>query len=341
MARHRRSTLFDRLFEGDDEKQELDELDAVLSLEPADDEEAEEVEALLGDLDVEFEIEAAEEEEVEVEDVEVGEEEIDLGGEEIAAEEEVDVEMEEMGMYGETDVVEIDEAMLRRELLRMRRIREQAEAADADPYLDHGGEDEGDLFVDVDEDSLLNALADELGDPGVPTPEVGGRPAGGDAMGEARLRRRIRARLAETRRKKRRSRRNAPRKVNESRNNRALKGKLNEYRKAVGSLRGQLTEMNLFNAKLLYANKLMQNRNVTPKQQRVIVEALDKAKTIREAQLLYQSLSASANKKGGNLSEGRARRQLGSASKSARSAQPVNRGCWKRGSLGSSCWYPR
>ena len=84
--------------------------------------------------------------------------------------------------------------------------------------------------------------------------------------------------------------------------------------------------MNLFNAKLLYVNKLMQNRNVTPKQQRVIVEALDNAKTIREAKLLYQSLSASVNKKGGNLSEGRVRRSLGSASKSARSAQPITEG---------------
>ena len=83
--------------------------------------------------------------------------------------------------------------------------------------------------------------------------------------------------------------------------------------------------MNLFNAKLLYVNKLMQNRNVTPKQQRVIVEALDNAKTLREAKLLYKSLTASLNKRG-NLSESRVRRTLGSASKSARSAQPITEG---------------
>ena len=38
-------------------------------------------------------------------------------------------------------------------------------------------------------------------------------------------------------------------------------------------LKQQLSEMNLFNAKLLYVNKLMQNRNVSSKQQRAIVEA--------------------------------------------------------------------
>ena len=49
--------------------------------------------------------------------------------------------------------------------------------------------------------------------------------------------------------------------------------------------------MNLFNAKLLYVNKLMQNRNVSSKQQRAIVEALDNAKTISEAKLVYESIT--------------------------------------------------
>ena len=304
MARRRNSALYE------DGSRQLAELDAVLSLAPADEEEAVEVEELLGDLEVEFELEPAEEG-----GEEVGEEEVELdlgGGEEVAEEE----------------VVEIDEAMLRRELRKMRRLREQEEgrAAEADPALAHGGDDEGDLFVDVDEDALLNALADELGDPDVPEPEAPAASIGSgdtDAMPEA-FRRKLRRRLAERRRTS--TRRRAPRgkTVNESRRNRALTSKLNEYRTAVGSLRGQLDEMNLFNAKLLYANKLMQNRNVTPKQQRVIVEALDNAKTIREAKLLYQSLTASLNKKGGRLTESRVRRTLGSASKSARSAQPTN-----------------
>ena len=307
MAKRRSSALFEN------KRQRLAELDAVLSLAPADEDEAVEVEELLGDLEVEFELEPAEE------GGDEGEEELDL---DLGGEEEVEVE----------EVVEIDEAMLRRELRRMRALREQEEgrAAEADPALAHGGEDEGDSFVDVDEDALLNALADELGDPGVPEPDAPPAAVGSgdtDAMPEA-FRRKLRRRLAERSRTQRRGRRSAPRgkaprgkRVNESRRNRALSGKLNEYRKAVGSLRGQLDEMNLFNAKLLYANKLMQNRNVTPKQQRVIVEALDNAKTIREAKLLYQSLTASLNKKGGTLTEGRVRR---SASKSARSAQSTN-----------------
>jgi len=319
MARRRNRGLFDRLFEGDDAgAEELEELDAVLNLVPEDEDEQEEVEDLLGDLSLEFEIE----------------EPVDV---DVDVEEEIDFEVPE-----EEEVIDIDEGMLRRELHRMKRLREQEEgrAAAADPALAHGGEVVFDDVLEVNEDDLINALADELGDPGVPTPKVGG-----GAFVESRRRRRAPSRRRARRSRpvnERRTRRPASRgrrinesrtrrrpsrgrRVNESRSNRALNGKLHDYRKAVGSLRGQLDEMNLFNAKLLYVNKLMQNRNVTPKQQRVIVEALDNAKTLREAKLLYKSLTASLNKRG-NLSESRVRRTLGSASKSARSAQPITEG---------------
>ena len=77
--------------------------------------------------------------------------------------------------------------------------------------------------------------------------------------------------------------------------------------------------MNLFNAKLLYVNKLMQNRNISSKQQRAIVEALDNAKTIREAKLVYESLVRSLKKR--SLSEGSsARKVLGSSSMPTRRA---------------------
>jgi hypothetical protein len=292
------------------QKEELDELDAVLTLEPADDEEADEVDALLGDLDLELSIEEPGDGEEEAGD------EMDAGAEE-GGEDEFALESDgiaiDVAVSDDDEMVEIDESMLRRELRRMRRIREDGGVDSA--VLDNfgGGDEEGDSFVDVSEDDLLNALADELGD-AEGSPEAGPRPAGGDAMPES-FRRRLAA--------KRRSRsKNKNSRVNESRKNRALSRQLVEYKKAVGSLRGQLTEMNLFNAKLLYANKLMQNRNVTPKQQRAIVEALDKAKTLREAKLLYQSLTASLKKsstKGRSLTESRALRG-GSSSKSTRSA---------------------
>jgi hypothetical protein len=244
--------------------------------------------AALG-LDVEVEAEG-EEEEVEVEE-----------------EEGVELELEEGDME---EMYEISETAIRRELRRMRRLREQEEgrAAEADPALAHGGEDEGDVFIDVDEETLLNALADELGDPAVPEPTV-----------ESRRRR--------VRRSARRSRRfNEARSSRRKSTRRASRASVSPALKENVRLKKQLQEMNLFNAKLLFANKLMQNRGLSTKQQRAIVEALDKASTIKEAKLLYQTLSKSLQRRSGRtLSEGSSR-LLSSSSRSTRSAAPAKSG---------------
>jgi len=342
MSRRRAETLFDRLFET---KRSLAELDVVLSdedLETLGVEDVEDVDVTTLDVGVEYaggeeeEVEVGEEEEVEVEegdyldelDLVLDDEDFEtLGVEDV---EDVDVttldvgveyaggeeEEVEVGEEEEEEVLEISEAMLRRELRRMRRLREQEEAADADPYLDHGGEDLGDVIVDVDEEDLINALADELGDAGVPTPTV-----------ESRRRRRARRPSARRQRQPRISEsRTRKSLIKESRKNRALTQKLGGAKKVMSAMKNQLNEMNLFNAKLLYVNKLMQNRNLSTKQQKAIVEALDSAKTLREAKLLYKSLTASLKKRGGTLSEGKIARTLGSSSRSIRSASPSKSG---------------
>ena len=50
-------------------------------------------------------------------------------------------------------------------------------------------------------------------------------------------------------------------------------------------------------AKLLYVTKLMQQHDLNNKQQRAIIEAMDNAKTQREAKLLFTSLNESLNKR--------------------------------------------
>ena len=109
------------------------------------------------------------------------------------------------------------------------------------------------------------------------------------------------------------------------RKNRMLESKLSQYKKALQGMKDQLSEMNLFNAKLLYANKLMQNRELSMKQQRHIVESLDDAKTIREAKILFESLSksfvSSRTTSNRNLTESAIRRPTGSSSTPVRSGQ--------------------
>lgn len=105
--------------------------------------------------------------------------------------------------------------------------------------------------------------------------------------------------------------------------NRALRARLAEAAKAVNTLNRQLAEQKLFNAKLLYVNKLMQNRGLSDKQLRSVVEALDSASTIREAKLLFTSLSESLSRSAGSITES-STRTAGGASRPTRSSSTLN-----------------
>jgi hypothetical protein len=287
MSRKNRS-IFDFLFEGN----QLNE--AELKLELGEDEQLDdEVIEMLRAAGIE--VEGAEEGE-ELEGEEEGEE---LEGEEEGDEPAMEEEVEE-GMYGEMDynneagMYEIDETLLRREL---RRIRENAAAEQADQF--GGGEALGDVILDIDEEDLINVLADELGKyQGVKEPML---PESRRSATPTARERQLQAQLSEAR------------------------ADVRSARQVNTKLQQQLTEMNLFNAKLLYANKLMQNKELTVKQQKTVVEALDNAKTLREAKLLFESLTESLARKpaAGSLKEGMVR-TLGSSSKSTRSAAPTN-----------------
>jgi hypothetical protein len=108
---------------------------------------------------------------------------------------------------------------------------------------------------------------------------------------------------------------------NQRRQNTSLQNKLTKYRGAVNTLREQLEELNLFNAKLLYVNKLLQNKQISESQKRSIVQALDEAKDLREAKVLYKSLTESfaqtKSSSKGSLTESV---RLGGSSRTTRSA---------------------
>jgi len=83
-----------------------------------------------------------------------------------------------------------------------------------------------------------------------------------------------------------------------------LKTENKEYKEACMFLKRNLQEVNLFNSKLLYTNKLMQNTDLNNKQRLAIIEAFDRAQSLREVELVYKSLSESL-KIAGVLSEGK------------------------------------
>ena len=74
---------------------------------------------------------------------------------------------------------------------------------------------------------------------------------------------------------------------------------------------------------ILSFNKLMQNTALPQAKLKAVVEALDSAKTLREANLLYKSLNESLSRTTSSLSEG-ANRTVGSSSRSTRPGGMIN-----------------
>ena len=197
---------------------------------------------------------------------------------------------------GDNVIVEIDEGMLRREIGRMkvlretrernarrltemkRRTRRIAEKAVKVPSTKGNGpgklrdhDDLGDPILDID----LNELSEAL------------------------------------RRERRGSSRNDVRPNDTSRR---------VHTENDNKLRAKLAEANLFNAKLAYSNKLLQNESLTKRQKAQVIERLDEAKNLREVKLVYESLVKTMAGTSRPLRENAERRVLGSSSRPTRSA---------------------
>ena len=72
-----------------------------------------------------------------------------------------------------------------------------------------------------------------------------------------------------------------------------MEAELEEAYKTITSLRGTINEVNLLNAKLLYANKLFRGYNLTNEQKVKVVENLDRTNSVREVKLVYATLAES------------------------------------------------
>jgi hypothetical protein len=81
---------------------------------------------------------------------------------------------------------------------------------------------------------------------------------------------------------------------------------------AVETLRSELQEVNLLNAKLLYVNKIFKAKNLTESQKLKVVKAFDKAESAKEAKLVFESLSETFNAK---AEKSQIKESLGFASK--------------------------
>jgi len=77
--------------------------------------------------------------------------------------------------------------------------------------------------------------------------------------------------------------------------NAMLKKQLGEATDTVTYIKGQLNEINLLNAKLLYTNKLFKEFTMNNEQKMRVVEMFDLSKNVREVKLTYATIAESLN----------------------------------------------
>jgi len=89
-----------------------------------------------------------------------------------------------------------------------------------------------------------------------------------------------------------------------------LKEELEEAYSTIESLKSELNEINLLNAKLLYTNKIFKTKNLNENQKVKVLSSFDKAATVGEVKLVFETLSEGIKATKNTIKE-----NLGSASK--------------------------
>jgi hypothetical protein len=69
-----------------------------------------------------------------------------------------------------------------------------------------------------------------------------------------------------------------------------MKKELDEAYAALRTIKTELNEVNLLNAKLLYTNKIFKAQNLTERQKTKVLEAFDQATSVKETKLVYETL---------------------------------------------------
>ena len=89
------------------------------------------------------------------------------------------------------------------------------------------------------------------------------------------------------------------------------KSELDQALETIETLQKELNEVNILNAKLLYVNKIFKANNLTESQKVNVIAAFDKAETVKEVKLVYETVADNV----GTKKETTIKEHKGSASK--------------------------
>jgi len=166
------------------------------------------------------------------------------------------------------------------------------EEADADQMQMAGleeaeeGEDE-DLYEELSDD-LLDAIMEKL------TVDMGATLSGWAGRSEESVKHQMELEMAHRRSTEVAEELEALKKAQEELvfENKKLKENLSNYQEVVESLKENVQDVNLSNARLLYTNRTLRNTSLNERQKERIVEAISKAGSVEEAKTIHETLQS-------------------------------------------------
>ena len=194
--------------------------------------------------------------------------------------EEEEETMEEEVELDEDSIVEMVEAML----------SDPAEEAEEDEDVVEEGEKEDDLYEELS-DGLLDAIVEKL------TVDMGATLSGWAGRSEESVKHQMELEMAHRRSTEVAEELEALKKAQEELvfENKRLKKNLANYQQVVGSLKENVQDVNLSNARLLYTNRTLGNTSLNERQKKTIVEAISKAGSVEEAKTIHETLQSTVS----------------------------------------------
>ena len=164
---------------------------------------------------------------------------------------------------------------------------EEAEEADEDVMEE--GEDE-DLYEELSDD-LLEAIMEKL------TVDMGATLSGWAGRSEESVKHQMELEMAQRRSTEVAEELEALKKAQEELvfENKKLKKNLVNYQEVVDSLKENVQDVNLSNARLLYTNRTLRNTSLNERQKERIVEAISKAGSVEEAKTIHETLQSTVS----------------------------------------------
>ena len=193
------------------------------------------------------------------------------------AEETMDEEME----IDEESIMEMVASMLSEE------DEETLDEAEEDDDVMEEGEEDGELYEELS-DALLEAIMEKL------TVDMGATLSGWAGRSEESVKHQMELEMAHRRSTEVAEELEALKKAQEELvfENKKLKQNLSNYQEVVESLKENVQDVNLSNARLLYTNRTLRNTSLNERQKERIVEAISKAGSVEEAKTIHETLQS-------------------------------------------------